>query len=148
MTRTGTGLVVLAAAALMSHAGCKHSESAARQSPTAGADAMAAQDHAAAAAAQPSATPQATATASEVQGRIESIDRGNNVTLAGSEAIGHAFDRFKADEDTRVTVGGDKADLADLAEGDEVRASFSTSGGELHLDRVDVLKPADVSGSR
>jgi Cu/Ag efflux protein CusF len=148
MTRTRTGLVVLAAAAVMSHAGCKHSGSASRQSAAGagGEGTTAQQDHpAVAAAAQPAATPPANA--SQVQGRIESIDRGNNVTLAGSEAIGHAFDHFKIDDDTRVTVNGEKADLAELNEGDDVRASFSTSDGELHLDRIEVLTPSDVNGS-
>ncbi|HET7826603.1 MAG TPA: hypothetical protein VFK90_14810, partial [Anaeromyxobacter sp.] len=65
----------------------------------------------------------------------------------GSEAVGHAFDRFKVDDDTHVTVNGEQADLAQLNEGDEVRASFSTSDGALHLDRIDVLTPSVVSGS-
>lgn len=147
MTRTRMGLVVFAAAAAMSHAGCKHSGSASREAGAMpGGTATAAQDRpAAAAAAQPTATPPASA--SQVQGRIEAIDRGNNVTLAGSEAVGHAFDRFKVDDDTHVTVNGEQADLAQLNEGDEVRASFSTSDGALHLDRIDVLTPSVVSGS-
>jgi hypothetical protein len=146
MTRAGIGLVVFSAAIAMSHLGCKHSETASRDAGAMqGAPATAAQDRAVAAAAQPTAA--APTSASQVQGRIEAIDRGNNVVLAGSEAVGHAFDKFKVDDDTHVTINGEQAGLAELNEGDEVRASFSSSEGELHLDRIDVLTANDVSGS-
>jgi hypothetical protein len=145
MAWTRMGLVAAAAAVAVSHAGCKHSGSEARgEGATPRGAPMAAQGSAVAAPAQATATPQPVA--SQVEGRLEAIDRGNNVTLAGSEAVGHAFDRFRVDSDTKITVNGEEADLAELNEGDEVRASYSTSDGELHLDRLEVLSPA-VSGS-
>lgn len=144
MTRTGSTLWAVAAAIAVAHVGCKHSGTAAAAGGST--DAGVAQQAAPVdAAAQRVATP--TPAANQVDGRIEAIDRGNNVTLAGSEAVGHAFDRFKVDSDTRITVNGRQADLAELHEGDDVRASFSTSDGELHVDRLDVVAPSDVSGS-
>jgi hypothetical protein len=78
----------------------------------------------------------------EVQGRVERIDRANNVTLAGSERVGHAFEQLKLDDGTRITVDGKEATPAEVHEGDEVRASFSVAGDELHVDRLDVLTSA------
>jgi hypothetical protein len=79
--------------------------------------------------------------AKEIQGRVEQIDRANHVTIAGSENVGHAFDQFKADQNTRVTVNGKESTLGTVQEGDEVRASFSGSGDALHLDRLEVRSP-------
>jgi Cu/Ag efflux protein CusF len=77
--------------------------------------------------------------ARQVEGRVEIIDRGNDVTLSGTESVGHAFDKMKLDESTRVTVNGQRATIADVEEGDDVRATFSAKDGELHLDQIEVL---------
>jgi hypothetical protein len=74
-------------------------------------------------------------------GRIERIDRADNVTIAGSEGVGLAFEQFKVDTKTEVVTPGGKGSMTDLNEGDEVRASFSGSGEELHVDKLEVLPP-------
>jgi hypothetical protein len=78
----------------------------------------------------------------EIQGRVERIDRANNVTLAGSESVGHAFEQLKLDDETRIKVDGKEATPIEVHEGDEVRASFSVQGDELHVDRLEVLTSA------
>ncbi|MFL5302598.1 MAG: hypothetical protein ACJ79R_19890 [Anaeromyxobacteraceae bacterium] len=77
----------------------------------------------------------------EFQGRIERLDRADNVTIAGSESVGLAFEEFKLDDKTQVTTPNGKGSLAELNEGDEVRASFSGSGEELHVDKLQVVTP-------
>ncbi len=71
-----------------------------------------------------------------VVGRLESIDRANNLTIAGSEAAGLAFDKFKTDANTQVVSAGKNASVADLDEGQEVRASL---GDNLHVQRIEIL---------
>jgi hypothetical protein len=74
----------------------------------------------------------------QVEGRVEAIDRANHLTLSGTEAEGHAFDRLTVDGRTQVTVDGKKATLADVNPGDPVRASFAPRGDGLHVERLDV----------
>lgn len=74
-----------------------------------------------------------------VEGRVEQLDRAGNLTLAGTEAAGHAFDRLKVDSRTEITANGEKATIGQLNEGDEVRASFSGQGDELHVDRLEIV---------
>ncbi len=73
-----------------------------------------------------------------VDGRVELVDRANHVTLAGTEGVGLAFDKFTVDDRTQVTVNGQRARAADVNEGDAVRASFSGPDDAPHLDRLDV----------
>jgi hypothetical protein len=77
-------------------------------------------------------------TSGEIQGRVEQVDRSDNLVISGSERAGLAFDHFKADDRTEVTIGGKKASLADVEPGDEVRASFSGQGDALHVDKLQV----------
>jgi hypothetical protein len=77
----------------------------------------------------------------EFQGRIERIDRADNITIAGSEGVGLAFEQFKVDTKTKVVAPDGKGSVAELNEGDEIRASFSGSGEDLHVDRLEVLPP-------
>ncbi|MFL5273783.1 MAG: hypothetical protein ACJ79E_17130, partial [Anaeromyxobacteraceae bacterium] len=77
----------------------------------------------------------------EFQGRIERLDRADNAMIAGSESVGLAFEEFKLDDKTQVTTPNGKGSLAELNEGDEVRASFSGSGEELHVDKLQVVTP-------
>jgi colicin import membrane protein len=74
-----------------------------------------------------------------LEGRVEQLDRAGNLMLAGTESAGHAFDRLKVDSRTEIMVNGEKASVAQLNEGDEVRASFSGQGDKLHVDRLEVL---------
>ncbi len=78
-----------------------------------------------------------------VVGRLESVDRANNLTIAGSEAAGLAFDKFKIDGDTQVLRAGKDASVADLDEGQEVRASLSDN---LHVQRIEIL-PSGAQGA-
>jgi len=86
----------------------------------------------------------------EFQGRIERLDRADNVTIAGSESVGLAFEEFKLDDKTQVTTPNGKGTVAELNEGDEVRASFSGSGEDLHVDKLQVVTPkaAEADSSR
>jgi hypothetical protein len=70
--------------------------------------------------------------------------------IAGSESVGLAFEEFKLDDKTQVTTPSGKGTVAELNEGDEVRASFSGSGEDLHVDKVQVLtpKPAEAGAER
>jgi hypothetical protein len=95
-----------------------------------------------AASATAGATPAGTATR-EVEGRVELIDRANNVTLAGTESVGRAFEKFKIDEDTKITVNGEQATVNEINPGDEVRASFSGEGDELRLERLEIVSPQE-----
>jgi hypothetical protein len=83
----------------------------------------------------------------EFQGRIERLDRADNVTIAGSESVGLAFEEFKVDDKTQVTTPNGKGTVAQLNEGDEVRASFSGSGEDLHVDKLQVVAPKAAEGS-
>jgi hypothetical protein len=78
----------------------------------------------------------------EIQGRIEQVDPADHLVIAGSEQSGLGFDHFKADERTEVTIGGKKASLAEVQEGDQVRASFSGQGDALHVDKLQVTPRA------
>ena len=89
----------------------------------------------------------AAAKSGEIQGRVERVDRANNLTIAGSESAGLAFDEFKVDSNTEVTIGGAKASVASVNPGDEVRASFSERGDSLHLDRLQVVPSAGAEVS-
>jgi hypothetical protein len=83
----------------------------------------------------------------EIQGRVERIDHANNITIAGSEQAGLAFDQFKVDSSTEIMKEGAKATIDDINEGDEVRASFSGSGDKLHVERLEILPSAGERGS-
>jgi hypothetical protein len=73
-------------------------------------------------------------TGNEVSGRIEAIDRANRtLTIANSEKP------LKLTDDTEVIRNGEKSSPGDLMEGDEVRASFSGSGDNLQVTRVEVI---------
>jgi Tfp pilus assembly protein PilW len=87
------------------------------------------------------------AKAGEIQGRIERVGKANSLTIAGSESAGLAFDQFKVDSSTDVTIGDAKASINDVNPGDEVRASFSGTGDTLHVDRLQILPPAGAEPS-
>ncbi len=74
-----------------------------------------------------------------VVGRVEVLDRANDVTLSGTEEVGLGFDKFKIQPDTQVTVNGQRASAAEINPGDEVRASFTGKDSDAHLQRIDVL---------
>jgi hypothetical protein len=86
----------------------------------------------------------------EFQGRIARLDRADNAMIAGSESVGLAFEEFKLDDKTQVTTPSGKGTVAELSEGDEVRASFSGSGEDLHVDKLQVLtpKPTEAGAER
>ncbi len=80
----------------------------------------------------------------EVEGRVERIDRADNVTIAGSESAGLAFQPLKVDTGTEVVKDGKKATLLDVEEGDEVRASMSGNGERV--DRIEILRSDESRG--
>jgi hypothetical protein len=143
MTRFGIGFVGTVALASLACAGSTRSGKAASQGEgkqiATAAESGAASGPADASAAAPKPT--------EVEGRVERIDRANNVTLAGAEQVGLAFDQFKVDDDTKITVNGEEATLSEVNPGDEVRASFSGKGDELHVDQLDVVSSNEDAAS-
>ncbi len=82
-----------------------------------------------------------------VEGRVQLLDRDNEMMLSGTEAVGRAFDKLKLDDATRVTVNGQQGTIADVNEGQDVRASFSPKDGELHVDRIEILSPGGATTS-
>ncbi len=74
-----------------------------------------------------------------VVGRVELIDRANDVTLSGTESVGLGFDKFKIEPGTEITVNGQRATAAEINPGDDVRASFTGKDADAHLQRIEVL---------
>src|SRR5512144_1014358 len=89
----------------------------------------------------PSAATPAKGATRVVGGRVELLDRANDVTLSGTERVGLAFDKFRIEPGTEVTVNGERASVSDVNPGDEVRASFSGKGEDARLERLEVLPP-------
>ncbi len=145
MRTLGIGTVMGFALVALACAGSTRSGKAATGA-SGGSAATSAGDTAGGSAARPaSASSDATSAGGErkVEGRIELIDRANEVMLSGTETVGHAFDKLKLDEGTEVIVNGERGTIADVNEGQEVRASFSQRGDVLHLDRVEIVSPND-----
>ncbi len=63
-----------------------------------------------------------------VEGRVERIDLAHNMKIAGSESAGHAFDDFKLDSGSQITVNGKPASIDELNEGDEVVSGVNRPG--------------------
>ncbi len=65
----------------------------------------------------------------EVTGRVEKLDQAKKeLTL-----------RLSVSDDTQVTKDGKRASLSDIKEGDQVRASFTGSGDQIKVNRIDVM---------
>jgi hypothetical protein len=87
-------------------------------------------------------------TTGTIVGRAE-LERGNELWIGGSEDEGRAFEPLKVDDRTAVTIDGQKATMAQVNAGDEVRASYSGSPSALHVDRLEVRTPeASQQGQR
>ncbi len=68
-------------------------------------------------------------TQNEVTGKVDKFDQAKKeLTL-----------RLPVSDDTQVTKDGKRATLSDIKEGDQVRASFSGSGDQLKVNRIDVM---------
>jgi hypothetical protein len=139
MTRFGIGWVGAAAFATLAYAGST-------QSAKSSSGASAASTAAAKRDAKPAATASGTAGSAStggptrvVVGRVELLDRANHVTVSGTERAGLAFDKFKIDQGTEITVNGERASVAEVNPGDEVRASFSGKGDDARLERLEIL---------
>jgi len=74
-----------------------------------------------------------TATSNELTGRVEKVDR-SSIQVAGKT--------LKVDSSTSVKKGGVGAELTDVKEGDQVRASLTGSGDRLKAERIEVMSPA------
>jgi Cu/Ag efflux protein CusF len=74
----------------------------------------------------------------ELSGRVEKFDHESKTfTVAGKD--------LKVDSSTKVMKDGEKAELTDIQEGDEVRASYSGSGDTLTADRIEVMPKSGMS---
>lgn len=74
-----------------------------------------------------SSTPQVSGTVKEVDARSKAItlvESNGTVTVTG---------------ETEIVKDGQRASLSDVREGDEVRASYSESGGSPQVTRIDVV---------
>ncbi len=125
MNRLGIVLATATALLALACAGSTHSGKTASSTAAAGPTAAAS-----AAAGTPTRT---------VVGRVALIDRANDLTLAGTEAVGLAFDKFKIADGTPVTLNGQHASVADIRPGDEVRASFVGSDADAHVQKIEIL---------
>lgn len=135
------GVVALATVACAGSSGSSKTSSGASTAATAAsAENEAKQPGTASAAGDSAGASSAGGATRQVVGRIELLDRANEVTLSGTERVGLAFDQFKIDEATRITLpNGERATVADVSPGDEVRATFSGSGADAHLERLEIL---------
>jgi hypothetical protein len=88
--------------------------------------------------AQPSGRESETA-GKEIQGRVERLERDNTLRIAGTESVGLAFQPLQIEPSTEVMQDGKKVSPNDIQEGDEVRASFSGSGDDVRVERIDIL---------
>jgi Cu/Ag efflux protein CusF len=74
--------------------------------------------------------------ASEVSGTVERVDRGSKeLTLAETGGA------LTVTPETQIVKGGQRAALADVRQGDEVRASYTESGNTLHVTRIEIVEP-------
>jgi Cu/Ag efflux protein CusF len=74
----------------------------------------------------------------ELTGRVEKFDHDSKTfTVAGKD--------LKIDSSTKVMKDGEKAELTDIKEGDEIRASYSGSGDTLTADRIEVMPKSGMS---
>ena len=71
---------------------------------------------------------------SQVTGKVDKLDRTNNQLSL----------RLNVSDSTQVMKNGQPSSLADIKEGDQVRASFSPSG---QVDRIDVMSSGSSTGS-
>ncbi len=74
-----------------------------------------------------------------VVGRVELLDRANDVTLSGTEGVGLGFDKFKIQPDTPVLLNDQQVGVAEINPGDEVRATFTGKDDDAHLQRIEIL---------
>jgi hypothetical protein len=75
----------------------------------------------------------------EVEGRVERLERDDTIRLSGTESVGLAFQPLKLEPSTEVVRDGKKVSPDHIQEGDEVRASFSGSGDDVRLERIEIL---------
>ncbi len=134
MTRfvVGFSAVVVAVAAVAYAGGTRSARSS--SAPTATSAAQSTRGSSAAAASAAPAGP-----TRSVVGRVELLDRANDVTLSGTESVGLGFDKFKIEPSTEVTVNGRRASAAEINPVDDVRASFTGNDADAHLQRIEVL---------
>ena len=78
----------------------------------------------------------------EVEGRVERLERDDTLKMSGTESVGLAFQPLKIEPSTEVVQDGKKVSPDLIQEGDEVRASFSGSGDEVRLERIEILPSA------
>jgi len=76
----------------------------------------------------------------EVEGRVESIDRGRGVLVVAGEG---AEVRLEAAKETAVFVEGGVGGLADLHEGTTVRASFVEEDGKRVARWIEIPRSED-----
>jgi hypothetical protein len=74
------------------------------------------------------------ATPYEVTGRVEKVEK-SNIQIAGK--------LLKVDSSTSISKGGVGATLAEVKEGDEVRATLSGSGDPPKAARIEVITATD-----
>jgi Cu/Ag efflux protein CusF len=71
---------------------------------------------------------------SAVSGTVKNVDPAKNeVTVAGSHGT------LTVTDETQIVKDGQRAALADVHEGDEVRASYSGAGDTLHVSRLEIV---------
>jgi hypothetical protein len=91
-----------------------------------------------AAASSATASPTTGMAANELVGRVESVDRSKGTLQVAGKTL-------KVETSTSVKRNGVGAEVRDIQEGDQVRASFSGSGDTLKAERIEVTgsrKPA------
>lgn len=78
-----------------------------------------------------------TAGQNEITGKVEKYDKAKKELSL----------RLKVSDDTQVMKDGQRASLSDIKEGDQVRASFTGSGENLQVQRIDVVSSGAKGGA-
>jgi Cu/Ag efflux protein CusF len=73
----------------------------------------------------------------EITGKVEKYDKAKKELSL----------RLKVSDDTQVMKDGQRASLSDIKEGDQVRASFTGSGENLQVQRIDVVSSGAKGGT-
>ena len=83
-----------------------------------------------------SRTIQGTDRATEITGPVRLVEPSTHTIY-----LKNATKALHVHGDTKVTKNGSDASIEDVQEGDQVRASYSGSGGDVSVDRLEVLPP-------
>jgi Cu/Ag efflux protein CusF len=81
-----------------------------------------------------------------IDGPVKKIDPATRTVQVGW-LLGLLSTTLEVTEDTRIAVGGTKASLSDIREGDRVKAAYEARDGKNLAKSIEVMPPAPTAGS-